>query len=54
MIKIPSVFNELNGLYVIPFQINNPNYITKKVISEIVDLDTKKILISLKIKLIIK
>ena len=43
MIKIPSVFNELNGLYVIPFQINNPNYITKKkVISEIVDLDTKK------------
>ena len=52
MIKIPSVFDELNGLYVIPFQINTPNYITKKkILSEIVDLDTKKNLNSYKNKI---
>ena len=41
LIKLPLVFTDINGLYVIPFQINAPNFITNKQIQgEIIEINS--------------
>ena len=40
LIKLPLIFTDFNGLYVIPFQINAPNFITNKQIQgEIIEIN---------------
>ena len=54
MVRLPQVLTELSGVYVVPFQVSHPNFITqKKITAEILILRSEKSKPSLKNKIII-